>query len=291
VNRNVTETIADCAFALCTAPSLRWRIVAPMPEKSRRVGSRPTKRSAAAPRRTSESSAALKALRDDVVAANRILAHYGVLDAYGHVSARHPAAPDRFLISRSRAPELVTAADLMVLDLDCNPVDEDARQPYLERFIHGEIYRTRPDVAAIVHSHAPAVIPFAASSVALRPIYHMAAFLGRGAPVFDIRSRFGPTDLLVRNHDHGRALAESLGEFDVALMRGHGYVAVAPSVPLAVFRAVYTQLNAQLQQQAIALGGSVTYLVPEEAVLAIPTHAATIMRPWELWKRTVGTKK
>lgn len=262
-----------------------------MLKKARRAITRSTNRTAAAQRRPSKSSAALKALREDIVAANRILAHYGVLDAYGHVSARHPADPERFLISRSRAPELVTAADLMVLDLDCNPVDGDVRQPYLERFIHGEIYRTRPDVTAIVHSHAPAVIPFAASSVALRPIYHMAAFLGRGAPVFDIRNRFGPTDLLVRNHDHGRALAESLGECDVALMRGHGYVAVAPGVPLAVFRAVYTQLNALLQQQAIALGGSVTYLVPEEAVLAVPTHASTIMRPWELWKRTIGAKK
>jgi len=262
-----------------------------MPKKARRAITRSTSRTAAAQRRPSKSSAVLKALREDIVAANRILAHYGVLDAYGHVSARHPDNPEHFLISRSRAPELVTAADLMVLDKECNPVEGDARQPYLERFIHGEIYRTRPDVAAIVHSHAPAVIPFAASSVALRPIYHMAAFLGRGVPVFDIRNRFGPTDLLVRNHDHGRALAESLGESDVALMRGHGYVAVAPGVPLAVFRAIYTQLNALLQQQAIALGGSVTYLVPEEAVLAIPTHASTIMRPWELWKRKIGSGK
>lgn len=234
---------------------------------------------------------ALEALKEDLVAANRILAHYGVLDAFGHVSARHPADTDRFLISRSRAPELVAAADVMVLDLDCNPADGDTRQPYLERFIHGEIYRTRPDVGAIVHSHAPAVIPFAASSVALRPIYHMASFLGRGAPVFDIRSRFGPTDMLVRNHDHGRALAGTLGESDVALMRGHGYVAVAPSVPLAVSRAIYTQLNAALQQQAIALGGSVTYLVPEEVALYVPLEAGTIMRPWELWTRKVGSGK
>jgi len=175
----------------------------------------------------------------------------------------------------------------MVLDLDCNPVEGDTRTPYLERFIHGEIYRTRPDVTAIVHSHAPAVIPFAASSVPLRPIYHMAGFLGRGAPVFDIRSRFGPTDLLVRNHDHGRALAEALGESDVALMRGHGYVAVAASIPMAVYRAIYTQMNADLQQRAIALGGSVTYLVPEESALTVPVQELTIMRPWELWKRKV----
>jgi ribulose-5-phosphate 4-epimerase/fuculose-1-phosphate aldolase len=235
--------------------------------------------------------AALQSAKEDLVAANRILAHHGVLDAFGHVSARHPGDPGRFLLSRSRAPELVTAADLMVLDLDCNPVDGDTRQSYLERFIHGEIYRVRPDVMAIVHSHAPAVIPFAASSVTLRPIYHMASFLGRGAPVFDIRSRFGPTDLLVRNHDHGRALAQTLGESDIALMRGHGYVAVASTMPVAVYRAIYTQLNAALQQQALALGGTVTYLVPEEAALSVPTQNSVIGRPWELWKRLVGATK
>jgi len=240
--------------------------------------------------RATAARAALRIVQEDLVAANRILAHHGVLDAYGHVSARHPGDPGRFLISRSRAPELVTAADLMVLDLDGNPADGDKRQPYLERFIHSEIYRVRPDAMAIVHSHAPAVIPFAASSVTLRPIYHMAGFLGRGAPVFDIRSRFGPTDLLVRNHDHGRALAETLGESDVALMRGHGYVTVAATIPMAVYRAVYTQLNAALQQQAIALGGTVTYLVPEEATLTVPVQTATIMRPWELWKRMLGAK-
>jgi len=227
---------------------------------------------------------ALDAVLDDLVAANRVLAHYGVLDAYGHVSMRHPDDPGRFLLARSRAPELVTAADIMVFDLDCNPARGDERQPYLERFIHGEIYRARPDVAAVVHSHAPSVIPFAASSVALRPIYHMASFLGRGAPVFDIAERFGSTDMLVRNGAQGRALAETLDGSGVALMRGHGYVAVAPTVPRAVFRAIYTQLNALLQQQAITLGGAVRYLDPEEAELADRNNAGTIMRPWELWK-------
>jgi ribulose-5-phosphate 4-epimerase/fuculose-1-phosphate aldolase len=258
------------------------------PEKSPRAVAQARARKATASRESAESRSSLETLRQDLAAANRILAHYGVLDAYGHVSARHPTDAGQFLISRSRAPELVTPADLMLLDLDSNPVDGDVRQPYLERFIHGEIYRARPDVMAIVHSHAPAVIPFAASSVALRPIYHMAGFLGRGAPVFDIRSRFGPTDLLVRNHDHGRALAEILNDSDIALMRGHGYVAVGPSVPLAVYRAIYTQINASLQQQAIALGGTVTYLVPEEAELCVPVQALTIMRPWELWKRKIG---
>lgn len=231
---------------------------------------------------------ALAAVLDGLVVANRVLAHYGVLDAYGHVSVRHPDDPNRYLISRSLAPELVTAADIMVFDLDSTPARGDERRPYLERFIHGEIYRARPDVGAVVHSHAPAVIPFAASSVALRPIYHMASFLGRGAPVFDIAARFGDTDMLVSNGAQGRALAETLDGSEVALMRGHGYVAVAPSVPLAVFRAIYTQLNAQLQQQAIALGGAVKYLDPAEAALADKNNATTIMRPWELWKAKAG---
>jgi ribulose-5-phosphate 4-epimerase/fuculose-1-phosphate aldolase len=226
-------------------------------------------------------------LVQQLVVANRVLAHYGVLDGFGHVSARHPDDPGRYLISRSLAPELVSAEDIMVFDLDSNPVGGDARQPYLERFIHGEVYRARPDVLAVVHSHAPPVIPFAASSVGLRAIYHMSAFLARGAPVFDIRSRFGSTDMLVRNNDQGRALAESLGKSDVALMRGHGFVTVAPSVPHAVYRALYTMLNATLQQQAIALGGSVAYLEPDEAEKADVTNQAAIGRPWELWKRKV----
>jgi ribulose-5-phosphate 4-epimerase/fuculose-1-phosphate aldolase len=260
-----------------------------MATRSRRTPAKRSRGSATARRQPAASGSALEATKRDLAAANRILAEHGVLDAFGHVSARHPGDSNRFLISRSLAPELVTAADLMLLDLDCNPAHGDTRQSYLERFIHGEIYRARPDVMAIVHSHAPAVIPFAASSVTLRPIYHMASFLGRGAPVFDIRTRFGPTDLLVRNHDHGRALAEVLGERDVALMRGHGYVAVASTMPVAVYRAIYTQLNAALQQQAIALGGTVTYLVPEEAALSVPTQNSVIGRPWELWKRKVGS--
>jgi ribulose-5-phosphate 4-epimerase/fuculose-1-phosphate aldolase len=262
-----------------------------LPRKSPRAASRAPARKAASTRGSAAARSSLEIVKEDLVAANRILAHHGVLDAFGHVSARDPGNPGRFLISRSRAPELVTVGDLMTLDLDSNPIEGDVRQPYLERFIHGEIYRARPDVMAIVHSHAPAVIPFAASSVTLRPIYHMASFLGGGAPVFDIRSRFGPTDLLVRNHDHGRALAEVLGGSDVALMRGHGYVAVAATMPIAVYRAIYTQLNAALQQQAIALGGTVTYLVPEESALSVPTQGSVIGRPWELWKRMVGSVK
>jgi ribulose-5-phosphate 4-epimerase/fuculose-1-phosphate aldolase len=229
----------------------------------------------------------LDQLVQDLVVANRVLARQGVLDGFGHVSARHPTDPGRYLISRSLAPELVSAEDIMAFDLDSKAVGGDARQPYLERFIHGEVYRARPDVLAIVHSHAPPVIPFAASSVGLRPIYHMSSFLVRGAPVFDIRSRFGATDMLVRSNDQGRALAESLGKSDVALMRGHGFVAAAPSVPHVVYRALYTMLNATLQQQAIGLGGAVTYLEADEAEKSDLTNQAAIARPWELWKRMV----
>jgi ribulose-5-phosphate 4-epimerase/fuculose-1-phosphate aldolase len=233
-------------------------------------------------------TAAVAALIEDLVAANRILAHHGVLDGFGHVSARHPERPDRFLLSCSRAPELVVPADIMTFDLDANPVGGDTRRPYLERFIHGEIYRARPDVHAVVHSHSPSVIPFAASSVRLRPVYHMGSFLGAGAPVFDIRRHFGCTDMLVRNREQGAALARELGPAGVALMRGHGFVAVAESIPVAVYRAIYTELNAAAQQKAIALGGTVTYLEPDEAARSDETNRGVSDRPWALWKRLVS---
>ena len=230
-------------------------------------------------------SAAVAALIEDLVAANRILAAHGVLDGFGHVSARHPEHPDRYLLSRSRAPELVTADDVMEFDLDSNALAGDTRGPYLERFIHGEIYRARPDVHAVVHSHSPSVIPFAASSVKLRPIYHMGSFLSGGAPVFDIRKHFGCTDMLVRNREQGVSLAAELGREAVALMRGHGFVAVAESVPVAAYRAIYTELNAAAQQKAIALGGTVTYLEVDEAARSDQTNRGVTGRPWELWKR------
>src|SRR5712691_7386943 len=206
------------------------------------------------------------ALIDDLVAANRILVDQGVLDGYGHVSVRHPADPQRYLMSRSIAPELVTAADVMEYDLDSNPVDARGRATYLERFIHGEVYRARPDVKAVVHDHSPSVIPFGVSTAPLRPLYHMSAFLGGGVPVFDIKTAAGEsTDMLVRNPALGRALAQTLGARPVALMRGHGAVVVGPSVQVAVFRSIYTEMNAKLQAQAMALGGPVTYLDPDEA--------------------------
>jgi HCOMODA/2-hydroxy-3-carboxy-muconic semialdehyde decarboxylase len=223
-------------------------------------------------------------LIEDLVAANRILVDQGVLDGYGHVSVRHDRDPDRYLMSRSIAPELVTAADIMEYDLDNVPVDPRGRSLYLERFIHGEVYRARPDVKAVVHHHSPSVIPFGVSPQALRPIYHMAAFLGEGAPVFEIRKFGGLTDLLVRNPALGRALAQTLGAQATALMRGHGAVVVGPSIQHAVARSVYMEMNARLQQQALALG-PVTYLDPEEARKADASVSGTYGRPWELWKK------
>ena len=227
-------------------------------------------------------------LLEDLVAANRILVDQGVLDGYGHVSARHDRDAGRFLMSRSLAPELVTAADVLEYGLDSEPGAAGGRTSYLERFIHGEIYRARPDVRAIVHSHSPSVIPFGVTGAPLRPLYHMSAFLAGGVPVWDIRAAAGDSDMLVRTPALGRSLAQALGARPVVLMRGHGAVVVGASLPQVVFRSVYTEVNARLQAQAIALGGgNVTYLSAEEAARAESAVAGTLGRPWELWKRKI----
>lgn len=225
-------------------------------------------------------------LIDDLVAANRILADQGVLDGFGHVSARHDKDPSRFLLARSMAPALVTAVDIMEFDLDGNPIDARGRTAYLERFIHSEIYKANPEVRAIVHSHSPAVIPFGVAGVPLRAIFHLGGFLGVGVPVFEIRNTGGPaTDMLVRNPMLGAALAVTLGSAPVALMRGHGDVVVGRSIREAVFRAIYTEVNARLASEALQLGGEqVVFLNEEEAKAAAETNSAQIGRPWELWK-------
>ena len=225
-----------------------------------------------------------ESLVQDLVLANRILANLGILDAFGHVSVRSDRHRDRYLLTRLLAPEQVTARDLIEYDLDSLPVRGESPKPCLERFIHGEIYKARLDVMAVVHSHSPSVIPFGASSTALRPIYHMGAFIGAGAPVFDIREHFGNTDLLVRNSDHGRTLAATLSAGAMALMRGHGFVTVGESLAIAVYRAFYTELNARLQREAIALGGDVTYLNAEESDLADAVMRSVVAKPWDLWK-------
>ncbi|WP_245431218.1 class II aldolase/adducin family protein [Rhodoplanes roseus] len=232
------------------------------------------------------------ALVNDIVIGSRILAEFGVLDGFGHVSARHPTDPNRFLMARSLAPALVTSDDIMEFDLDGNPVDARGRAVFLERFIHGEVYRARPDVRSVVHTHSPGVIPFSVSKVPLQAMYHNPAFLAAGVPIFDIRDKFGATDMLVRNAAIGKALADSLGDKSVVLMRGHGDVTVGPSIKAAVFRAYYTDVNARLQSQAIALGGDPTYLTVEEGAKADATNLVVIDRIWNLWSmKIVGASR
>ena len=228
-------------------------------------------------------------LIEDLVAANRILADQGVLDGFGHVSVRHPEHPDRLLLSRSLAPALTTADDIMEYDLDCTPLTAQGRPSFLERFIHCEIYRARPDVMAVVHTHSQGVIPFANSSVPLRPMFHVAGFLAAGVPVFEIRAHAGLSNLLIADARLGQALAATLGDKSVVLMRGHGDVVVGPSVQVAVYRAIYTDVNARLQAQALALGGPVTYLEKEEGEKADQVQQQVVMRPWELWKQRAMT--
>jgi len=220
----------------------------------------------------------------DLVAANHILFTHRVVDGFGHASVR--IAPDRFLLARNMAPGLVTADDILTFDLDCEAIDASGRSVYLERFIHGEIYRARPDVQAVVHSHAATVIPFGVSrDMPLRPIFHMAGFLRGPAPIFEIRDHVGEaSDLLIRNRELGVALANSLGGNAVVLMRGHGATIVGGSLPQAVYRSIYTAVNAGLQSEALRLG-DVTFLTEGEADAAATTNDGQITRAWDLWKR------
>ncbi len=228
------------------------------------------------------------AVAEDIVIGSRILAELGVVDGFGHVSARDPGNPGHFLMSRSLAPALVTADDIMAFDLDGNAVEARGRAQFLERFIHSEIYKARPDVMAVVHTHSPQVIPFTVSRIPLRPIFHNPAFLAAGAPVWDIRPEFGETDMLVRDAARGASLAQALGDKAVVLMRGHGDVAVGPSVKVAVFRAYYTDVNARLQAQAIALGGEVSYLSAVEGAKADAINLMVVDRVWNLWRLRVA---
>jgi ribulose-5-phosphate 4-epimerase/fuculose-1-phosphate aldolase len=229
-----------------------------------------------------ESTTADPALIEDLVAANRILAALNIVDGYGHVSVRHDKNPDHYLIARSIAPESVGAKDILELDLDSKPVGGGDAKMYLERFIHGEIYKVRPDVKAVVHHHSAAVIPFGVTSAKLRPIYHMAGFIGLGVPTFEIRDAAGDTDMLIRTPELGAALARTLGDKPAALMRGHGAAVVGDSLMQVVGRCYFMQVNARMQAQAIALGREVTYLDAEEVRRTAPN---TYDRAWELWKK------
>ena len=226
---------------------------------------------------------------EDLAAAARILAAQGVVDAFGHVSMRHPARKDRYLMARAMAPALVRPEDILEYDLDSNALNAGERSSFLERFIHGEIYKARPDVNAVVHSHSPSVVPFGLVDVPMQAMFHNAAFLAAGAPVFDIREKFGATDMLVGNAAKGVALAEIMGRRDVVLMRAHGSVACGPNLQAAVFRAVYTEVNARIQHWTNALGQGArpAALDAEEGRLADAVNEKAALRAWELWRSQV----
>jgi len=221
----------------------------------------------------------------DLVAAYRILAAHGVIDAYGHVSLRSPRHPERYYLARSIAPELVSEEDLIEYDLDSRPINANGRDSVLERFIHGEIYRARPDVACVVHNHSPSVVPFSVTGVPMRALYHMAAFVGEGLPNFEIRDTRKGTDLLIRDSILGKALAEKLAGKPAALMRGHGSVVVGENLPRAVGRSIYLEQSARMQMQALALAGPsgrITYL--DEAEVQASVTRQDYYRAWPLWR-------
>lgn len=229
----------------------------------------------------------IKGLIDDLVSANHILFKEGVVDGFGHVSVRDGRNPECFLLARSIAPATVRARDVMEFGMDGEPLSPRGRKPYLERYIHSEIYRARPDVIAVVHSHSPALIPFGITGTSLKPVFHMSGFLGAAPPIFEIREAGGPaTDMLIRDRKLGAALARSLGPASFALMRGHGAVAVGGTLKQAVYRAIYAEANARLQSEAMRLG-TVNYLNDQEAANAARTIDGVIERPWELWKKRV----
>jgi len=229
----------------------------------------------------------------DLVIANRILAHEGIVDAYGHVSVRHPRDPKRYLLARSLSPEMVQQADIMEFELDGTPVGGDARQPYLERFIHGAVYESRPEVLAVVHAHAEDVLPFGITAAPLRPVIHSGSFMGAEVPVWDIRDRFGDTNLLVTNMPQGRDLAARLAANNVALMRGHGFVAAARSLIEVVRMSVYVPRNARVQLAAMRLGevkplsrGEI-----EARNAGYKPHSPETWRAWEYWATRAGCKE
>ncbi len=229
------------------------------------------------------------ALLADLAAASRILASQGVMDAFGHVSMRHPAEPGRYLLACAKAPALVTPQDIIEYDLGSRPCNAEGRNSFLERFIHGEIYKARPDVMSVVHSHSPSVVPFGLVDVPMQAMFHNAAFVAAGVPVFDISRKFGATDMLVGDGDKGVALARVMGGKDIVFMRAHGSVACGPSLQTAVFRAVYLEVNARIQHWTTALGRGMPMaaLDAEEGLLADAVNQGAGMRAWDLWRSQV----
>ena len=225
---------------------------------------------------------------EDLVAANRILAGHGVIDAYGHVSVRSPENPKRYFIARAIAPETVQAEDILEYDLDSQPLDARGRDSVSERFIHSEIYRARPDVTSVVHNHSPSVVPFSVTGVKMRALFHMASFIGDGLPVFEIRKVKKGSDLLVRDPKLGAALAKTLGKEAAALMRGHGSVTVGENLPRAVGRSVYLEMSAKMQLQAMLLSNRITFLDAGEVKASAPVQ--DYKRAWPLWREKALAK-
>ncbi len=229
-------------------------------------------------------ASSLEAARAEVARANRILANEGVLDAFGHVSLRHPGDANRYLLSRSRAPELVEPDDVLEYDLNSEPVRPTNQRLYAERVIHGEIFKARPDVHAIVHHHAPAVMPFCVTGIALVPVFHLGAAVGPKAPFWDQHDEFGDTNLLVVKPEEGRSLARALGAHPLVLMNRHGATVVGGNIQELVFRTIYSCRNAEFQYRAQLLG-KVTPLHAGEVERAgklnsLPTATG---RTWEYW--------
>ena len=235
----------------------------------------------------------LDRIRRDLVVANRILAREDVVDAYGHVSMRNPQNPSHFFMARSLAPEFVTEDDIVEHDLEGNPIKDESRALYLERFIHGGIYEIRPEVIAVVHAHAEDILPYSISSgTPLRPVIHSGSFIGANVPVWDIADRFGDTDLLVTNMDQGRDLAGTLGGDNVALMRGHGFVAAARSLIEVVRISVYLPRNARALTTALLLGGQIKPLsvgeIDARNQKAYSPYSPATWRAWEYWANRCG---
>jgi len=225
---------------------------------------------------------------EELVTANRILAHEDVFDAFGHVSIRHPEHADRFIMSRARAPECIEIDDLMQFTLDGTPIEPRGRKPYAERFIHAAVYEARADARAVVHNHSPSVIPFGITATPLRPVMHMAASMGAHVPIWDSRTAFADTNLLVTNMPMARDLALALGGRPVALMRGHGCVVAGGSLREVVFNSIFLELNANLQLKASGLG-EITFLSDGEIDAIVSTRASfTYERAWEYWCHRAG---
>jgi ribulose-5-phosphate 4-epimerase/fuculose-1-phosphate aldolase len=228
--------------------------------------------------------------RAELSLANRIVANEGIIDAFGHVSMRHPDNPGRYLLSRSRAPELVTPEDFVEYDLDSNPVRDPGVGQYSERVIHGEIYKARPDVMSVCHHHSPAFMPLLATGTDYVPIFHLGAVGGIKPPFWDQQDEFGDTNMLVIKPEEGASLARCLGAGWMVLMRRHGVTVAGISVKDCVFRSVYSARNAEFQTRALSIGSNIASLTPGETHLAgsISSKTTGLTRSWEYWSMRVA---